>query len=174
MDIGFNQYQLRIVPHQCKLGGMNHSSNFQFKFSVCAVAPCVAVLCLSHPSCCQRADACGFERLVECASVGHALGSHGSIVSDPACAQLAGCAVPRHARDVAGPAKKTGAVVVERLQSNASVQRVLFDSVSTYLLLYLQRPSKSQRHRIFVGSPIYLDILLKLGCSNTDCPHSNL
>ena len=47
--------------------------------------------------------------------------------------QLAGCAVPRPARDVAGPAKKTGAaVVVERLQSNASVQRVLFDSVSTY------------------------------------------
>jgi hypothetical protein len=89
---------------------MIRSSNFQFKFSVCAVAPCVAVLCLSHPSCCQRADACGFERLVECASVGHSLGSHGSLVSDPACEQLAGCA-----RDVAGPAKTTGALaVVER------------------------------------------------------------
>jgi hypothetical protein len=116
------------------MGGMIRSSNFQFKFSVCAVAPCVAVLCLFHPSCCQRADACGFERLVECAPEGHAWGSHGSLVSDPACEQLAGCAVPRHARDEAGPAKKTGAVVVvERLQSNASVQRVLFDSVSTYL-----------------------------------------
>ena len=114
---------------------MIRSLNCQF-FLVffCAVAPCVAVLCLSHPSCCQRADACGFERLVEGASEGHAWGSHGSLVSDPACEQLAGCAVPRHARDVAGPAKKTGAVVVvERLQSNASVQRVLSDSVSMYL-----------------------------------------
>jgi hypothetical protein len=94
------------------MGGMIRSSNFQFKFSVCAVAPRVAVLCLAHPSCCQRADACGFERLVECASEGYAWGSHGSLVSDPACKQLAGCAVPRHARDVAGPAKKTGAVVL--------------------------------------------------------------
>ena len=118
-----------------------------------ALTPCIAVLCLSHPSCCQRADACRFERLVECASEGHAWGSHGSLVSDPACEQLARCTVPRHARDVAGPAKKTGAVVVvERLQSNASVQRVLFDSVSTYLLLYLQRPSKSQR----LGVPCHL------------------
>ena len=62
------------------------------------------------------------------------IGAHGSLASDPACEQLAGCAVPRHARHVAGPAKKTGAVgVVERLQSNASVQRVLFDPVLMYL-----------------------------------------
>ena len=113
---------------------MIRSSNFQFKFSVYALTPCIAVLCLSHPSCCQRADACRFERLVEFASEGHAWGSHGSLVSDPACEQLAGCAVPRHARDVAGPARKTGAViVVERLQSNASVQHILFDPVSMYL-----------------------------------------
>ena len=125
----------RITPHQCKLGGMIRSSNFQFKFSVYALTPCIAVLCLSHPSCCQRADACRFERLVECASEGHAWGSHGSLVSDPACEQLAGCTVPRHARDVAGPAKKTGAViVVERLQSNASVQRVFDIAISKVIL----------------------------------------
>jgi hypothetical protein len=72
--------------------------------------------------------------------------------------QLAGCAVPRHARDVAGPVKTTGALVVVERSSQTrafSVSCLILCRRTYYYTCSVLVSLSGSWHRIFAGSPIY-------------------